>query len=71
MDQKIGVEIIERACRAPLKAIANNAVSTLQHLSLILLSVTLRANFELFGHITLICIKLTNYNLKAKFIYVF
>ena len=26
MDQKIGVEIIERACRAPLKAIANNAV---------------------------------------------
>lgn len=25
MDQKIGVEIIERACRAPLKAIANNA----------------------------------------------
>lgn len=27
MDQKIGVEIIERACRAPLKAIANNAVS--------------------------------------------
>ena len=25
MDQKIGVEIIERACRAPVKAIANNA----------------------------------------------
>jgi len=25
MDQKIGVEIIERACRSPLKAIANNA----------------------------------------------
>lgn len=25
MDQKIGVEIIERACRAPLKAISNNA----------------------------------------------
>eukprot|EP01040_Poterioochromonas_malhamensis_P000260 gene260-272_t len=25
MDQKIGVEIIERACRAPIKAIANNA----------------------------------------------
>ena len=25
MDQKIGVEIIERACRAPAKAIANNA----------------------------------------------
>jgi chaperonin GroEL len=27
MDQKIGVEIIERACRAPVKAIANNAGS--------------------------------------------
>lgn len=25
MDQKIGVEIIERACRAPVRAIANNA----------------------------------------------
>lgn len=25
MDQKIGVEIIEKACRAPLRAIANNA----------------------------------------------
>lgn len=25
MDQKIGVEIIERACRAPVKAISNNA----------------------------------------------
>jgi len=25
MDQKIGVEIIERACRAPIRAIANNA----------------------------------------------
>jgi chaperonin GroEL len=25
MDQKIGVEIIERACRAPLKTIAYNA----------------------------------------------
>eukprot|EP00607_Mallomonas_marina_P007149 CAMPEP_0182416158 /NCGR_PEP_ID=MMETSP1167-20130531/313_1 /TAXON_ID=2988 /ORGANISM="Mallomonas Sp, Strain CCMP3275" /LENGTH=573 /DNA_ID=CAMNT_0024588655 /DNA_START=46 /DNA_END=1767 /DNA_ORIENTATION=+ len=25
MDQKIGVEIIEKACRAPLKAISNNA----------------------------------------------
>jgi chaperonin GroEL len=25
MDQKIGVEIIERACRAPLKTIATNA----------------------------------------------
>ena len=25
MDQKMGVEIIERACKAPLKAIANNA----------------------------------------------
>ena len=25
MDQKMGVEIIERACRAPVKAIANNA----------------------------------------------
>lgn len=31
MDQKIGVEIIERACRAPLKAIANNAVSSSFH----------------------------------------
>jgi len=27
MDQKIGVEIIERACRAPVRAIANNAGS--------------------------------------------
>jgi len=27
MDQKIGVEIIERACRAPVKAISNNAGS--------------------------------------------
>jgi chaperonin GroEL len=25
MDQKIGVEIIERACKAPVRAIANNA----------------------------------------------
>jgi len=25
MDQKIGVEIIERACRAPVRAISNNA----------------------------------------------
>lgn len=25
LDQKIGVEIIERACRAPVKAIASNA----------------------------------------------